>query len=276
MIIRLGSGSLRGIILLFLFLTTCRYAYSEDTTVFGELKRLSTNISSEGADFLTRPFTVENGNLFWAIGIAGVIGLTYTFDSDIHDNLQGRVRSRGMDTAADAGELIGNPYLHLGVAALVYGGGIVADSPEWKETGEMILEALFLADAATLLLKEGTGRGRPSVTSRKEDFRPFALKNDYDSFPSMHTASSFAIASIVSRKSDSLPVSVACYTAAAFVGFSRLYQNKHWATDLLLGAAIGELSGRVVTDFHADKKRRLVLLPGVNSQAVTMNLRYSF
>lgn len=250
--------------------------YSEELCVSGEAKGFGSRLLDEGADFVTTPFSVRDGNLFWTLGIAGAIGLTYAYDGDIRDKLQGSTRSRSLDKATDAGELIGNPYLHLGVAALVYTGGIAADSKKMKETGEMLAEAAILADGSTLLIKEGTGRGRPVATSSKGDFKPFQFKNDYDSFPSMHTASSFAMASVLTHSSDSLPVTILSYTAATFVGFSRMYQNKHWASDVLLGAAIGELSGRVVTAYHADKRRRLVLLPGISGEAVTMNMLYRF
>lgn len=259
-----------------LMLLLCHSAGAEELSLAGEAKGFGTRIVDEGVHFATTPFTVQDGNLFWTMGIAGAIGLTYAFDSDIHASLQGRFRSRAMDKAADAGELIGNPYLHLGVAALAYGGGILADSPKWQETGQMMGEALALADAASLLIKEGSGRGRPAVTVRKGDFKPFGFKNDYDSLPSMHTASSFAMASVIAQTSESLPVAILSYTTATFVGFSRMYQNKHWASDILLGAAIGELAGRIVTAYHADKKRRLVLLPSVNGESVSMNLLYHF
>lgn len=251
-------------------------AYAEEQTFAGEVKVFSSRLLDEGTDFVTTPFTVKDGNLFWTLGIAGAIGLTYAYDTDIRDKLHGCTRSKVLDKATDVGELVGNPYLHLGIAALVYGGGIASDSPKWKDAGEMMIEALTLADGATLLIKEGIGRGRPLATTHKGDFKPFGFKSDYDSFPSMHTASSFAMASVVAHSSENLPVSIAAYSAAAFVGFSRMYQNKHWASDVLLGAAIGELSGRVVTSFHADKKRKVVLLPSVSGEAVTMNLLYRF
>lgn len=249
---------------------------AEEASFTGEVSGFSSRLLGEGAEFVTTPFTIKDGNLFWTLGIAGAIGVTCVYDGDIRNNLQGGIRGRTMDKVTNAGELIGNPYLHLGVSALVYAGGVAAESAKWKETGEMLAEAAILADGSTLLIKEGTGRGRPVATSSKGDFKPFQFKNDYDSFPSMHTASSFAMASVLTHSSDSLPVAILSYTAATFVGFSRMYQNKHWASDVLLGAAIGELSGRVVTAYHADKRRRVVLLPSISGEAVTMNMLYRF
>jgi len=119
----------------------------------------------------------------------------------------------------------------------------------------MIGEALILADASTLIIKEASGRGRPLVSSSKGDFKPFGFQKDYDSLPSMHTASSFALASVLAATTENVAMKAFYYGAAGFVGFSRMYQNRHWASDVLLGAALGELCGRVVTGFHAGRNR---------------------
>jgi membrane-associated phospholipid phosphatase len=245
-------------------------------TVTGEIKSATYRLLDEGSDFVTTPFTIKDGNLFWTAGIVGAAAVAYINDGSIRDRLQGNVRGHGLDKATDIGAQVGNPFLHLGVAAVFYGGGILADSPRWKETGEMMGEAAILADGATLVLKEATGRGRPVATSKKNDFKPLAFETDYDSFPSMHTSSSFAMASVIARTSESIPVALMSYSAATFVGFSRLYQNKHWASDVVIGAAIGELAGRVATACHAEKGRRIAVIPGFSNDTVTMNMLYRF
>jgi len=245
-------------------------------TVSGEIKSAASRLLDEGADFAATPFTFKDGNLFWTAGIAGAAAVAYVNDASIRDRLQGNMRSHSLDKATDIGAQVGNPFLHLGVAAAFYGGGILADSPRWKETGEMMGEAAILADGTTLVLKEAVGRGRPVATGKKNDFKPLAFETDYDSFPSMHTSSSFAMASVIARTSDSIPVALMSYSAATFVGFSRLYQNKHWASDVVIGAAIGELAGRVVTACHVDKGRRVAVIPGFSNDTVTMNLLYRF
>jgi membrane-associated phospholipid phosphatase len=267
------------VLITFLLVQLCLSAavlYAEEYDFSDEVKGLGTRLLDEGSDFVTTPFTLKDGNIFWTMAIVGGVGLTWGFDGEIRDKLNGDVRSKGLKRATDIGEIVGNPYLHLGIAALTYGGGVLADSPKWKETGEMMGEALILADAATLLLKQGIGRGRPSATSRKGDLKPFGFKSDYDSFPSMHTASSFAMASVIARTQESVPLALLSYSAATFVGFSRMYQNKHWASDILLGAAIGELAGRVVTYYHADKNRRLMLVPNASNTGAGITLVYRY
>ena len=247
-------------------LTLAVGSYAGETGSFSltdEAGQAGTRLLAESRDFITTPLQIDNGNLFLTLGVAGAVGLTYGYDGEIRDAVQ-RNRSRGGDRAADVGAIAGNPFLHLGAAALLYGGGILADSPRWKEVGEMLGEALILADGATLILKQATGRGRPNATDHKGDFRPFSFKSDYDSFPSMHTASSFAAAAVLSRTSNSLPLTLASYCAAAFVGYSRMNQNKHWASDVLLAAAIGELAGRVAVSQHARSRSYAVVPSALN------------
>lgn len=234
-------------------------AENNDVAFSGEIAAGARRLGNEAVDLAAAPFQLENGNILITLGVAGAVGLTYAFDEQIRDKLTART-DRTLDKAADAGSLMGDPYLHLGLATLVYGGALLADSAKWKETGEMMAEALILADASTLFIKEASGRGRPGATRDKDDFRPFGLKKEYDSMPSMHTSSSFALASVLAATSDSILMKTAYYSAATFVGFSRAYQNRHWASDVILGAALGELCGRVVTGFHA-RRSRVALAP---------------
>lgn len=254
-----------------LLLTETVFASGINTTSLSdEIVNGSRRLADESVDLITTPLQVENGNFLITMGVAGAVGVTYLFDRQIQKKVTAHP-TRSLNNAADIGSSIGNPYAHIGFAALVYGGAILADSAKWKETAEMIGEALVLADAATFIIKESSGRGRPSVTSSKNDFKPFSFKKDYDSLPSMHTSSSFALASVLAATSDSIAMKAAYYGAATFVGFSRMYQNKHWASDLLLGAVTGELCGRVVTSYHAGKNR-LSLVPQADSHGAGMAL----
>jgi membrane-associated phospholipid phosphatase len=196
------------------------------------------------------------------LAVGGAFALSYFYDKDIRSDLAGS-RSRGLDHAADFGSIIGDPYLHIGVAALLYGGGAVADQSKVMRIGEELGEALVLSDLSTLVLKEVVGRGRPASGTSNSSYRPFQFKNNYDSLPSMHTASSFAVAHVLASETESLPAKVLCYVGATFVGFTRLYKEKHWASDVVLAAAIGELAGNSVTRFRSQKPGKVTLAPAV-------------
>lgn len=65
-----------------------------------------------------------------------------------------------------------------------------------------------------------------------------------NSFPSRHTATAFMGAELLRREYwDTSPwIGVAGYAVAAGTGFFRMYNNRHWLTDVLAGAGIGILS----------------------------------
>src|SRR5450631_2444166 len=252
-----------------LFCLSCLtpYAQAEDS-IFTSTKVLKDEvqrIGNEGLEVIETPIDIKNNGLIGTLAVTGAVGLTYVFDNDIRRKLQG-TKSSALGSATDAGAAIGNPFVHLGVAGAVYVGGILADSAKWRETGEMIGEAALLADGTGFILKSAIGRARPFVNGDKGDFRPFQLKTDYDSMPSLHTASSFAMASVMSSMSDNFLIKMSYYSAATFVGFSRMYQDNHWASDVILGAAIGELCGQIVTRYHATYGK-IALAPVMSSNS---------
>ena len=231
------------------------------------LKEQVVRLGDEALEVVKTPLDTDGYGLVGTLAVTGAVGLTYIFDDDIRTKLQGS-KSKSMDKATDVGNLLGDPFLHLGIAAAVYGGGILADSPRWKETGEMLGEAAILADATTFVLKEAIGRARPFVNDGKGSFKPGGFKTDYDSLPSMHTSSSFAMASVMAATSESMTTKVLYYSAATFVGFSRIYQDKHWASDVVLSAAIGELCGRIVTATHVKKgSSKISFIPFVSENS---------
>lgn len=71
--------------------------------------------------------------------------------------------------------------------------------------------------------------------------------SDFNSFPSGHTATAFAAAEWLRTEywQRSPWIGIAGYTAATTTGILRLYNNKHWVSDVVAGAAIGFLSTRI-------------------------------
>ncbi|HYS42347.1 MAG TPA: phosphatase PAP2 family protein [Geobacteraceae bacterium] len=246
------------------------HALAADTvfTSTAEIKKEAVRLGNEALEVVTTPVDTEGYGLVGTLTVAGAVGLTYVFDADIREKVQG-LKGKTLDKSADAGSIIGDPFVHLGIAAAVYGGGALAGSAKWQETGEMLGEAALLADASGLILKEGIGRGRPFASQDKSSFRPFQFRSDYDSMPSLHTASSFAMASVLAATSESIFAKLFYYSAATFVGFSRIYQDKHWASDIVLGAALGELCGRVVTGYHA-RGNKIALVPAVSRDSAML------
>jgi membrane-associated phospholipid phosphatase len=107
--------------------------------------------------------------------------------------------------------------------------------------------------------KNLSGRVRPELAG--EDPFDFGFGrglrgSDYRSFPSGHTAGAFAVAAAVTAETrEHRPewtpyVAAVLYTGAAGVGLTRVYHDRHWASDAMAGAALGTFSGLKVVRYH--------------------------
>jgi len=184
-------------------------------------------------------------------GLVGA-GALSLYDEALHDEA-GEHRHSGLDHISDGFDLLGHPLTTLGIGGALYGAGKMRRDEELAQTGRLAVQAVLAAEAATLALKVGVGRERPDADEDAWSFRPLALEDDHDSFPSAHTAGAFALASVLSRRSSHRWAPYIYYGLASFVGLSRVYDEDHWASDVAVGALIGELSGRLLVRIQGQK-----------------------
>jgi len=71
--------------------------------------------------------------------------------------------------------------------------------------------------------------------------------SDYKSFPSGHTTEAFASAELMRIElNGNYPwLSITGYLMAATTGYLRMYNNKHWISDVIIGAGIGIASTKL-------------------------------
>ena len=78
----------------------------------------------------------------------------------------------------------------------------------------------------------------------------------YRAYPSIHAAAAFATASALTAETArhsrgwAYVIGPVAYSLAALPGISRMYGDKHWASDVLMGAALGTVSGWATVRYH--------------------------
>ncbi len=161
--------------------------------------------------------------------------------------------------AATGLEVITSPGSYV-IGAGMYVVGRVGGYNRLADLGLHGTEAVLAGDVVTGLLKSLVGRSRPYVTAdtnpRDFKFGGGITNGDRQSFPSGHVTTAFAAAAAVTAETgrwwprSTWVIGPLMYGGATMVGLSRMYHNKHWASDVALGAAIGTFAGQKVVQFN--------------------------
>ena len=168
--------------------------------------------------------------------------------------------NRVIATLASVVRDVATPWsVYIGVGMYAY--GRLARDEKAADLGLHGTEAILIGAVTGGLLKGLFGRERPYVSLNPFSYKPGRGfgghgREKYRSFPSGHTISAFAAAAAVTsetrrwwRGSEKF-IGPAMYGGAALAGISRIYHNRHWASDIMMGAAIGTIAGNKVVRYH--------------------------
>jgi membrane-associated phospholipid phosphatase len=144
----------------------------------------------------------------------------------------------------------------------MYAVGRIGRSHKLADLGLHGSEALLVGELLGGVIKGFAGRGRPYLNPQDPNpddwglMRGFGPGESYRSFPSGHATAAFAAAAAVTAEMSRWEpqtrwiVGTAMYGGAGMVGLSRMYNNRHWASDVIIGAAVGTFAGNKVVRYH--------------------------
>jgi membrane-associated phospholipid phosphatase len=139
----------------------------------------------------------------------------------------------GSEETFESGQLIGSTLAQGGAAVLTYAVGRASGSARVARLGSELFRAQIVTQATVQAVKFGAGRQRPDRSSNS-------------SFPSGHSAASFATATVLQQEYG-WKVGVPAFAVAGFVASSRVQMRRHYISDVVAGAAVGIMAGRSVT-----------------------------
>ena len=209
------------------------------------------------------PFNMDRNALLKIVAASSVAVVFFANDREIMDFAQ-KNDAQFVDKLAYVGEAIGSEW-GLGAVGAGYVLGVVLKNNEVKSLAIMATKAMLVSGLATQAIKHAVDRTRP-----KNSDDPYNYGQGGRSFPSGHTTQAFALATVIaeSTKDQGLVIPVIAYTAAAIAGWSRVNDQAHWASDVVIGGLIGHLTAKAVMNSKlAEKGFMIVPEVGYNGSA---------
>ena len=136
-------------------------------------------------------------------------------------------------TVFQGGNVVGNFVFQFGASAATYGIGKLSHNDKTTALGRDLVRAQLLSQGMVQAVKFTVRRERPDGSNKQ-------------SFPSGHSASSFATASIL-HSYFGWKVGLPAYALGSYVGLARMSWNRHHVTDVVMGAGFGIVSAKTVT-----------------------------
>ena len=207
--------------------------------------RLIKDFAGDQVALWTSPRNLRLSDLPWIVPLGGLTAGMLITDADYSRHEV----SKNLTTQSHYTSL--SNYLVFG---MVGGAGAMwllsyhNHNSHWRETGFLAGEAAVDSLAMTEAFKYAFRRDRPYVGTGNGDF----FQSGGDSFPSEHSTAAWAIASVVAHEYPGTLTKILAYGAAGLVSYSRVQGHKHFPSDVLVGAAIGELSAYTVYSRHHD------------------------
>ncbi len=162
-----------------------------------------------------------------ALGI-GFTGTVHAWDREAVGSLDGT----SILDVTDLTNLYGSSMFNLSASLLVWSAGKATHNRALTSVSGDVLRTLIYTQAVVDPIKRLVGRERPDGSN-------------YRSFPSGHTANSFALAELF-RRHYGWKVGAPLYTIGALTAAGRMEENVHFLSDVVAGAAIGYVIGRSV------------------------------
>ena len=208
----------------------------ESPTKRSGFKQFMVDVGSDYKNF----FRTET--LSWYVVGFGAAGLVHFGDEEIAEALADPPTATL--TALKGGDKYGNLTWQLPLAVGWWTTSHFMGSSRGADAGRDLVRAQISATSWVYALKFAFDRDRPNGDPR--------------SFPSGHSTATFATAMVL-QGHYGWKVGVPFFAAATYTAVSRITVNKHWASDVTMGAFVGMASARTVT-LHI-RNRQFTLSP---------------
>ena len=179
-------------------------------------------------------------------------GMFFLADDNIQESILA-VRTAASEDLSAFFSNFGDGFVLSAALLGFYAAGERSGRPAWRRTALLSLESLGATALLVLGSKFVVGRARPRSHEGGRSFQPFSFGSTYYSMPSGHSAAAWAVATTIADQSESRTVDAIAYGLATLVAVSRVHDDKHWASDVFLGSALGYFTAKKICSINRPK-----------------------
>jgi membrane-associated phospholipid phosphatase len=189
----------------------------------------------------------DSALLLGAGGIAAIV----MHQSD--DGLAAWAAGAGRSSYTVLGGRLGDGWVQGGAAVVTYVAGALSRDATMAHVGSNLIRAQLLNGAITETIKLSAARARPN--------------GGRYSFPSGHASAAFTSAAVLDGQFG-WKTGVPAYAAATFIGWTRVRDDAHWLSDVIVGGTIGTIVGRTIAS-HS-RNRTWTIAPAASAHSVSV------
>lgn len=220
---------------------------SDDATICGitHIGRCIKDLAEDDKGIFTSPMRLRPKDASWLLPLGGATGLALAYDTDA-ETAEGY--DKGRQDTANMISNFGSFYASGGEGAAIYFIGLGRHNAKLAETGRLGAEAVIDSGTIVLATKLATNRERPLEGDHRGSFWTNGTGSWHwdSSFPSDHAAASMSLARVIAGEYPRWYVAVPAYGFAETISVSRILANAHFPSDVVIGQAIGFLTGSYI------------------------------
>ena len=226
---------------------TVQEELNKQNSVIEDLKDLALHRFVRDVKYIIMwPERLDSSYLLPIIGVGTLIGGLMAVDQDVRKYTRNHYNQKTNDFLSKYIDPLGDGRYGAAICGVFYLGGRIFNNDRAKETGMMGVESMIIAGALSSLGKFLIGRNRPNKDKGAFSYTGVNSKSYKSSLPSGHATMAFSLASVIAEQYENIAVDVLAYGLASAVGFQRVYDDKHWLSDVAAGAVLGILVGKTI------------------------------
>jgi hypothetical protein len=240
------------------------YLHPNPDSVFNKPKWILASMLEDQGKLWTSPLRIKKKDLIFWIPVLTATTISVFYDEEIYSAIKDFQNDHGWVSKISPVITKGGEAFPVEAGGLFFLSGIILHNEKAKQTGLIALQTWLHAGLIVQVGKLLFGRQRPSFENGEDNWHGFPASlnrfkgesvSKYDAFPSGHTIEAFGLATVIAEQyKDTRIVPILSYSLATGVGLSRITEDTHWLSDVILGAALGYSIGKYMVRERKDTR----------------------